>query len=328
MILLALACTGDAVDDTSVVTGPDSDCREQAPNQVVVSKPFDGAQTDWAVGSLDDLDQTMTLGRVFAGEVAWTPDGQVGAVALEDGTLGLWDRADVLTVLDGEWYASRVVADPSGRSFWIVDGNWPNNGGGLFRLDVDCDNRLGTAERVLTTKLATDLVFTERGPVLLATEVEGTTGDVHQLDADMSLVSSHIAFGYEGSSPSDAEVGPDGSVWVTDISLWGDEVNRVVALEPDLSVRFELEVRDPLDLVVGDRAVVLSGYEDEVLLVSLSGEVLSTAPSALPTSVVLHEGGVLVAENEALRLLSLDDLSEQARVSPAFTPGTVGSSPR
>ena len=325
MILLALACT-EAVDDTSVVTGPEGDCRAQAPNQIVVSKPFEGPQTDWAVGSLDDLDGTMTLGRVFTGEVAWTPDGQVGAVALDDGSVGLWDREGLVTLLDGDWYASRVVADPSG-TFWIVDGNWPDDGGGLFRLDVDCDNRFGEPERVLTTKLATDLVFTDEGPVLLATEAEGNAGDVHLLDADMGHVQSHVVFGYEGSSPSDAEVGPDGSVWVTDISMWGDEVNRVVVLEPDLSVRFELEVRDPLDVVVGYRAVVLSGFDDEVLLVSLGGEVLARTASRLPSSVVLHEGGVLVAENEALRLLSLDDLSEQARVAPAFTPGTVGSSP-
>ena len=325
MTLWLLACTSTPEDTEVVRGGSNDDCREQAEPWMVVSKPFDGAQTEWATGTLQGLEGSMTLGRTFANEVAWTPDGQVGAVAHEDGSLSVWTREGPLAAaMSGEWYASRVVAHPSGRAFIIVDGNWPNNGGGLFTLPINCDNSLGTVERLNTSKLATDVVFVGDEALVVAVEVEGHPGHIHRLDEDWQVLQSAVVFDYEGSSPSDAELGPDGSIWVTDISMWGDDENRVVILEPDLSVRATVLVRDPLDIAVSDTALVLSGFNDEVLLVGLDGQILARASSELPTSVVLAQGGALVVENTRLRLFSLQDLSELKSLSPGFSPGTVG----
>ena len=77
--------------------------------------------------------------------MAFTPDGSLGFAAQEDGSLGILaiDEANGLSVVEaafsGDFYASRVVPDPTGEILWIVDPNWVDNGGGIYRAEIDCE---------------------------------------------------------------------------------------------------------------------------------------------------------------------------------------------
>ena len=101
----------------------------------------------WAVltlstaGDLVDDGVRLRMGRSYLGEVVFTPDASLALTPTEDGHVAVYDAVGGNVVheeYDGGFYAVRVVMDPSGEVAWIIDGNWAKNGGGLWRVDIDC----------------------------------------------------------------------------------------------------------------------------------------------------------------------------------------------
>lgn len=358
MIFLLLACT---TPDAPLVQGPDddtgassSDCRAAATDAVhsaVVSLPFASPDTGWVAYRVQDDSLTETgrfsLGaRAAFGRVAWTPDGAIGAVPLEDGTIGLISALDgavevIEPTISGDFYASNLYFSPDGSTLWIVDGNWANNGGGLYKLPIDCETGApGAATFVRSSKLAAALLLGER-TVLVAQEVDDQSGyGAWELDGPEGEVLRGVAlFDYADSSISDAVMGPGGHVWVADNSLWSGQDNHVVVLEADLSKRHQVPIVDPVAIVpapTGSDALVLSAYgADALVLLKESGEVETVQSSPLPWSAAgLIEGPdaglALVSENEALLLLRVTStVDELVRIplSGDQVPGVVGLSP-
>lgn len=341
--------TGDTglPDDTAVVG---EGCRATPPaadrdRLVVVSLPYDadGGRSDaWAAltltrdGDLRDDGVRFELGRASFGEVAFTPDGTVGAVALEDGTVGAFLVEDgVPTVLhagfgEGGFYASRVVADPSGEAFWVVDGNWVENGGGLYRVPISCeDGTLGAGERVLEAKLPSDLLWlaTDRA-ILVGRDVPGTeAGDDAALmawaDAPSALDGEDV-FGDDDAIVADAALAGDGAhLLVSDYSAFSGVENRVAvaAVEGDaLRAVQSVDVYDPVSVVFnpyGDSVLVSSGYGDAI--VALAYDEGAERPLGAPVEVLSAElpgaaavvtrgdlaGLLLVVENQGIRRVQL-----------------------
>lgn len=340
------------VDDTGVVG---EGCRAtpapaDADRLVVVSLPYSasgGSSDAWAAltltaaGDLRDDGVRFELGRAVFGEVAFTPDGTVGVAPLEDGSLGAFLVEDgVPTVLhagfgEGGFYASRVVADPSGEAMWVVDGNWAENGGGLYRVPVSCeDGTLGRGERVLEAKLPADLLWlaTDRA-VVVGRDVPGMeAGDDAGLlawgDAP-ALLDGEDVFGDDEAIVADAALAGGGAhLLVSDYSAFSGIENRVAvaAVEGDaLRAVQVVDVYDPVAIApspYGDYVLVSSGYGDAVVGMTYDAE--AEAPLGTPREVLSVElpaalavvargtlaGRVLVAENQGVRMAQVGPAGE------------------
>ncbi|MEW5738259.1 MAG: hypothetical protein AB1938_05000 [Myxococcota bacterium] len=134
---------------------------------VVASHPFpsDGGSKDdqyevftlSPTGTLTSTGQFFRMGRASAPDapIVFTPDGKVGLVPQEDGTLGVFtlDQSGVATVVHakyaGAFYAGKVLVDASGTLAWITDTNTQANGGGLYTVDIGCDGTLSNERYVL-----------------------------------------------------------------------------------------------------------------------------------------------------------------------------------
>lgn len=343
---------------------------------VFASLPYDadaGQSDAWAVlslsaeGALTDTGARLGIGRATAGEVVFTPDAAYGYAVLDDGTIGTIALADgeasVGETWDGGVYAVRAAMDPTGETLYVLDGNWPEHGGGLYRVPLDCETGApGAAELVAAAKLPADLLLLERGDrvVLVGREVEGAeTGE------DLSLLSwpagarvaGADAFGDDDALVSDAALtADDGLVLVADTSEFSGVPTRIAALRRDgdaLEAAQVLEIEDPVALVASpwqDQVLVLSGYGDALLQVLVdadadeplldAGELdyVGGAPG-LPGAAALVTRGdlaglVLVSEVEGIRRVRLgpgasaEDLGTTSLGSGYDAiPGAVGVEP-
>jgi hypothetical protein len=194
-LLLTIACGGAGDDDPAAADagartdasadGGGSACPRlpAAPDRVrpmIVSKPYNpdsspaNAYQVLAVGldgTITDSGQRFEMRRAIYGEFTFTPDGKVGLLAQNDGTIGVVGFDGMIpTVIHaaftGDFYASRVALDATGEYAYIVDANFRNNGGGLFRSAIGCDGSLGAPERLVDSKLA-EFMFVEDGGTAL-----------------------------------------------------------------------------------------------------------------------------------------------------------------
>ncbi len=358
MVMLVAACgTGDDSPGVPDAGGPlppdaaDPGCPRapadgDRPRLVVVSHPY-GASGEpavtWAAltlaadGTLAPTGETFSMGRATGGVVAFTPDGEVGLVAQGDGTLGVFRVTGggievVHPAFAGSFYASSVVVAPSGDRAWVLDGNWRENGGGIYQVAIGCDGTLTEEGRVAEAKLPYALVPVEGGRYALASRdvLVSTPGDdVHllSLDGEPELFGGADAFGDdEAIVASAAAAGGGRYLLLGDNSEFSGVGNRVAVvkvtatgLEP---VQVLPSILDPFSIAAspfGGVAVVASGYGDALLVLEETGD--DAAPFAvrgelsydgpapqLPgdTAVVTrgaHRGLALVVENQGLRRL-------------------------
>jgi hypothetical protein len=340
-----------ALEDTGALVAEGCRAQAQAADRdrlVVVSFPYgsDGSQArSWgaftlsADGELTDSGQRVDMGRGYGGHAAFTPDGSVGMVAQDDGSLGVFEAVSASEIrviherLEGAFYASAVVSDPSGEWAWIVDGNWAENGGGLYRAPIDCETgELGLAERVLEAKLPAWMGFLAgqgTRAVLVGREAAGASGgqDAFLLDAGeaTAVVGGADLFGDDEAIFAGAATSFDeATVLVGDNSAFSGIPNRVAVgaivaggIEP-LQVLDGID--DPVDIVAspwGDKALVLSGYSDAIFVLdyepgqaepySYAGELSYSGGSPqLPTAADQvtrgpSKGLVVLTENQGLR---------------------------
>ncbi|MFN7147160.1 MAG: hypothetical protein ACK4YP_25555 [Myxococcota bacterium] len=329
-------------DDTGDTDTPPGDGCRATPaaadrdRVVLVALPYDedgGRSEVWAVltlsteGELTDDGTRIEMGRAYAGKVAFTPDGSLALAATEDGALAVYDVANgavVEAAWDGGFYANTVVSDPSGEVAWVVDGNWANNGGGLWRVDLDCATGApSNAERVLEAKLPEKLLWADGGALLVGREVPGAAAgdDLARLDwTDPPAFTDGVdAFGDDDAVVSDAAVVGE---WVVlgDISEFSGIPTRVarVRLGDELVAEEPVDIEDPISLVAfpdgSARALVASGYGDAYVVLDVaegSTSPVSASGVQLPGSMVAVtrgslDGLVLGAEVGGIRLLQLD----------------------
>ncbi len=348
-LLLAVACA--APDDTSDTAAPghtddtdDTDepvadgCRAtpgdaDRPRALVVSFPYTsdgGAATAWEVlslgtdGSISRAGLRYSMGRAYGGVVALSPDGSLGVAVQDDGSLGVFTLDDALrpTVVeeawsaDGAFYAGEVVFDPSGERAWVLDGNWQNNGGGVYEVAFDCASGAPTlVGQRLRTKLLAGLFPRGPGAVLVAAGVEGEEGgDVWWVDGwpDAPTAGARARlFDYEGALYGSAAMVGD-TVLVGDNSSFADEANRVAAAavtdEGTFTVGDSASVLDPYALGAspdGDAALVSSGFGDALYVLRVArGGIVDATPVAVTDAVALP-GAMVVVTRGSLRGLAL-----------------------
>jgi hypothetical protein len=318
LLLAALACDpssggkgrgeGDSSDgpaDTGSPgdTGapPAEGCRATPPaadadRLVVVSLPYSesgSAAPTWgalrlrADGTLTDPGARFEMGRGYVGPVRFTPDGSLGVAVQDDGTLGVFAVADDLSVsvVDPGWtsgfYAGDVLIDPSGERLWVVDGNWANNGGGVYEVALDCETGLPSdAGFLIESKLAAALVALPGDrAALVGREVGGAPagGELALLGwPGASVLAESELFSDDDAIVSAVALSPDRRrLLVGDNSLFSSQPNRVVQVDvsgeaPGAPEAVELE--DPVGIGIspdGSTALVSSGYGDALELLRL-----------------------------------------------------------
>jgi hypothetical protein len=279
--------------------------------------------------------------------MVFTPDGSLGFVAQEDGSLGILaiDASNDLSVLEagfsGDFYASRVVPDPTGEVLWIVDPNWIDNGGGIYRSEIDCETgALSEPVRVMESQNAADLLLLpgaseETRPALVVgrnlpdTEAGSEVGWVDLL-APETVQASTSAFGDDEAIFSDATLVGEGYALIGDYSSFSPVPNRVAVVEigdTSLSaVQVLPDLLDPVALVASpwnDQVLVLSGYGDALIRLLPTGDASApfedagepsysgTSPQ-LPAAAAQVERGplqgrVLITENSGIRQVQLSE---------------------
>jgi hypothetical protein len=256
--------------------------------KVVISHPYDAdanrADT-WTVydlsvgGNLSATGHDFVMGLMLFGDVVFTADGAVGIAAQHDGTLGVlrFDGAGPPVVVharfSGSFYADSVVIAPDGEFVWVVDGGWPEDGGGIYRVRIGCDGTLTDEGRVLPTKNASALVLLpEPGYALVEAREVGSSPageDVHLVDLWTGCRASGIdVFPDNEQSVAAAVLSGDGRYALfADASAYSSVPNRIAVVEIlDGGLRLAQTI-SPLPYAPPS-GLVFSPYGNAVLLIT------------------------------------------------------------
>jgi hypothetical protein len=322
--------------------------------KVVISHPYlaaGGAARAWevlelsAAGALSLTGVRFEMGRATDGRIAFTPDGAVGLVAQEDGTLGVF-RFDpdgsvhvVHARFEGSFYASNVVVEPAGRWAYVLDANWRENGGGAYRVGIGCDGSLTDLGAWAPSKLLYGLhLLPMRSDSWIAAARDVLTSlpghDLHllRLEGSPSWVAGADVFGDDEAIVSALAVTADGRfALVGDNASFSGIPNRIgVAAVSDgglSAVQVLTPVEDPVAIVPSpydSAALVVSGFGDAILSLGYNpaqpaspfhnrGPIAYTgARPQLPSRAVLLDRGALRGRVLVAELLGVRQVAFQS----------------
>ncbi len=282
--------TGDAGSCVRTPGPPDGD------RVVVVSHTYDANQKplgEYEVlrlesnGSLTKTGTNFSMGRSTTGEIVFTPDGKLGFVATEKGTVGVFrvEPQGAITVLhagfSGAFYASKLVMNEAGNRVYVIDAEWRNIGGGIYALDVDCNDKVTDAGMIAPGKLPQGLAFLSGSrAVVPAHDLLASPFDQHVHLVDWSnppnVITSTTAFGKDTPIISNLAVTQDERyVLVGDNSGFSSVKNRVAVVELDgnalKAVQEVTPIEDPADIETSpfnNTALVSSGFGSALFVLS------------------------------------------------------------
>ena len=392
VLALLLAACGD---DSAIPVTPDAPSPDAAPmadagadagaqscnrqpqaadrvRRVVVSHPYDAAgntTSDWEVlalsadGTLAASGTVFQMGRATDGVIAMTPDGEIGLAAQEDGSLGVF-RLDpdgtphvVAAKMTGSFYAMRVIMDGSGDFAWVLDTQWRNNGGGIYRVRIGCDGTPSDEGLWQMSKLPADLERHGDRWIVQATDFLASAAgdDVFLVDpAGPSIAASAQSFGDDQAIVSAATLSSDGQyLLIADNNEFSGIPNRIAVVGVGGNSLTHLQVvtpvQDPVALIPSpfdDAILVASGYGNAMFV--LPPQTSTTAPYGAPreltyqggrpqlpgAAVQITRGGlrgrVLVAEVAGVRQVQLAagaQATDLGATAMATAPGALGVTP-
>jgi DNA-binding beta-propeller fold protein YncE len=281
-------------------------------------------------------------GRASYGNIAFTPDGQIGLVALSEigqavpgGKVGVFFLAPdgTPTVIDagfsGDFYAGAVVMDPSGKRAYILDQETRNNGGGIHAVDIACDGHLTDKGLIAPAKLPGGLVLDGDRALVMAgdygpDEVAGK--DAHLLAWNPTAPTRTFgidAYGDDNVDTPNAALTHDKATYIAlNNALSGG--NRVAILgvgTSDLTVKTVLTgIVDPQGVATSPfgNVAIVSAFQDDAIYIlddqgtagawRKRGTVTPTSTVQQPSDIVSIDRGTLmghlwVVENTLIRHL-------------------------
>jgi hypothetical protein len=326
---------------------------------VVVSHPY-GAGGDpagvyevlalSAAGELSQTGHAFEMGRSTWGEIVFTPDGEVGLVAQEDGTIGVFLLADdgtptvVSTGFEGSFYGGAVVMDPTGARAWVLDQELENIGGGIYDLAIGCDGAVSDEGRAVPAQLPAALFWVDGGRAIAVADwvlAEDDGDDVFLLSwgDSVGVLDGADAFGDDEAIVPAAALTADGQyVLIADNNAFSGIENRVAVARLD-PLGDTLEPTQLLEPMTDPFSIVTSPFDDAVLVVASMGDALMNlsydpdalanpfalvgeveyagdAPQLPGTAVMIQRGAlaghVLVAELQSVRHLAFQGDGEIA----------------
>jgi len=273
--------------------------------KVVVSHPFDasGGDSDTRYeifdlsesGTLSATGVEVNMGHTHSGVMAFTPDGKVGIIAQDMeapphdvaslGVLGFDANGNATVVQDhftADFFPGQVVMDPSGQRAYVLDGNWRNNGGGVYSVRIGCDGTLVSEGMVFASKLASRMVWLPGEPLGALLAAHDAFDSPQDLDAHLlgwdkpAWIAGTDAFPDDNAIISALAVMPDGQyALIGDNSEFSGVDNRVGILHVSGNALSSLApltpINDPFAIVASpydNAALVASGYDNALILLS------------------------------------------------------------
>jgi hypothetical protein len=328
---------------------------------VVISHPFAGSgkkSPDFEVLTLSTSGKLSKTGQTFAlgahagdGQIAFTPDGEVGLVALGDGTVGAFrfhssGQVQVLhSALQTSAYASRVVMGPAGVRAYLLSSQWRENGGGVYSLKIACDGTLTEEGLVAASKLPYAVSFLDQTPdkaLVVAKDILTSPpgNDVHLV----SLVSKKVIAGVDAFGDDDAIVSwaalthDRRYMLIADNAAFsataGDRVAAVEVLTGKLRAAQVLTgFSDPSSVVTSphdNAAIVLNAMGNQITILdydpsdsakpfAVRGPLAGSSKPQLPVDAVMITRGiltgrVLITENTTIRQVQFGQGGEVTEV--------------
>lgn len=300
---------------------------------VVVGHPYDDAMDPdgtfevlrlSTAGELTSTGTRFSMGRPADRAIRFTPDGEVGFAVQDDGTVGVFrlDAAGNVTVLNealaGDFYAENLRWDDDLGGVYVVDTNFPENGGGIYTIGLGCDEALTPGPRLFESKSARDILFHAgtKDALLAARGALGSTtvAHVHRLDLGPppSAIASVDAFGDDEAITSWVALTRNGKHLVLgDNSAFSAVPNRVAAVEVTATGLGAVQTiegfEDPYSIAVSpfdDAVIVTSGFGDGIFVfdydpataqpLTLRGELpYEGSPPQLPGALATVDRGSL-----------------------------------
>jgi DNA-binding beta-propeller fold protein YncE len=343
----------------------------ERPRKVVVSHPF-GATAGVKAKDFEVLDLstagtltrpstpvTFAMGTALSKPIVFTPDGEIGLVAQDDGSVGIFrlPASGPPVVIEAAYksgfYAGSTVLSADGTRFWITDQNTAPNGGGVYEVTLGCDGKPGAAHLVVPGGGATAMALLPGAPttaVLAARKAfdSAASKDVHVVDlAGRSLVASAAPFGDQDAIPSSVAITQDGkyALVADDGVIVGNRV-AVVALGAQLAPVSLLSTPYPAMVVMspfGNAAIVLNDDSTDQIHILKYDAANTSAPFSITGELVYKfgkpqipvtaswiergslKGTVFIGENVAVRQIrfgAAGDVTDIAKL--ASGPGNEG----
>ena len=342
MIFLILACLSEKDIDTGISDTEDSatstddtestPCFTASPQMpyLVYSTPYnsDGSQSSsWTIQRADGISHSFTMGRAPIGTISISADGSWGAIPQDDGSLGVFRVQDgaatvlheslVLATDTQDVYATQIWLDSDAGRLWVVDSNWPNNGGGLFFADIDCESgEIGLAEQVFSSKNAAMIVpFSADSMILLSREVDEQSQHLTIFRSETQEI-TQTAQAFDDDDSIFSALATDGQhILAGDYSAFSGIPNRISHVKligNDLERQSIFEVDDPVAIEIHDGlALISSGFGDALWQYNLETEVLEEIPLSpsieLPSGIIRINQNFYVGETTAIRHLSIEN---------------------
>jgi hypothetical protein len=275
------------------VAGP-----EDGPRHLVISHPYDKDSNPSKLYEVLSVSQTGELsrgGQTFEmrnsnqGHIAFTPDGKVGILAQEDGTLGVFtldgDKPTVVhAAFDGGFYATSVTITPDGTHAYVLSDQFSNVGGGVYSVTIHCDGSLTSDGLLFESKLPAALEYLPGDgshALLAAVDTFGSaesSAHLLSLSPAPSLVTSADAFAGTMPSVSSVAITHDGAFGLLADNSIASDPNRigVVAIGAGSLTPLQIlsPVNDPYDMVASpfdNHVLVASGFGNALISVGFDG---------------------------------------------------------
>lgn len=296
---------------------------------VVIGHPYDASSSpaqDYEVltltpsGELEKTGKRFAMGRPADKPIVFTPDGALGFAVQADGSIGVFALAPdgtptvVTPAFMSDFYADNLVVSEDAKTLYVVDSNFPENGGGVHTIKIACDGALTYERRLFAAKNAAGFAFEpQSGDFLVAARAAIESPGIahlHRLTTTPALVASVDVFGDDDALLSWMTLTRGGKhVLVGDNSSFSGKPNRVASVEvtaDGLGTPVVLnDIEDPYAIAASpfdDAAIVVSGFGDAIFVLdytpsaaspfSLRGELPYLAGSPqVPGSLAMVERG-------------------------------------
>ena len=221
-----------------------------------------------------------------------------------------------------------VYADPDGEHAWILDTNWRENGGALYRATIGCDGALSEITMAAPSRLPSGVAFFEDRMLVVAADIADWTtpgNDVHLFDRAMppARLTGADAFGDDLQIVAGSALSADGGTYfIGDASAGGNNRVAIVGIsQTEITPLARLPLADPQGIATspfGDVAIVTTAIGDAITILDkqganaawrIRGPVATPSKPLLPGDVAsLHagtlRGRVFVSENVSIRQLA------------------------
>ena len=353
IVLIVLGCLDKRFTETEKTTNQADPyvCFSETPETPIIihAVPYTidaGQSPKWRAIFGDGSSVDFEMGRATMGHVNLSSDGTWGAVAQENGSVGIFQvQSNSVHVIDEQWipvyenetlYATKAWLDPLQDRLWFVDGNLALKGG-LYSAPIDCESKtLGTVDKFFTSKHGGPIAFVNEpdfNTIFVGESIESgpqiTTFNRHNNDSPQTVFDAfpddEAIFSSMGSNGHDVLIG--------DNNAFSGLGNRVVHIDATTGEPIHsLSIEDPMAIEVQSNwALIAAGFPNAIYLYDLTSlelkELSLSSSSQLPFSIVSHNDKVYIGEYNGIREISMNStgyLEDHMLISGTGIEGIFG----